>query len=536
MKILLVADKEGTAIYRLCEYTVRSNPHEDFRIITVHPKRPNPQQLNSFIEGMAWADVIDFRYWKSAEMLHGMMKITKPTILTHYNPYDVNKPDHSHYKQVIIVNTEQRGTIKTPSELIPLPVDIYYWKYQHDAEYTEERLNKVIMVVNRIEGKKGVLEVARACDKANMELILVGQPSDPDYLQKVLTLPNVRYYQAIPDDKLRELYYSAGIHVCNSIDKFESGTMPILEAMACGVPVLTRLVGHVPDFYDGKNLAVNKEQPGNIDELYRLLIEMKSNYKWMLELRANGWETIRNRNIEIYGRRYDKIYHRIASKDPLVSVIISTYNRSQVLLKCIASLLTSDWDNLEIVVCDDGSTDNTNQIVEAIKAYDGPKIVTLKYLYTGIYQRKEGASIPEYTKTYGIGYSRNQGLREALGEDILILDDRIAVKPDAIRKFYDKVKAGNWQWGMKDGVRKGFVENFSFILRRKLIDIGGFSTMISQYGGMTQELRRRGEANGIEFELNEEAKADVLVKSSSRFNRLEDIARSKTQCYKLGYI
>lgn len=52
--------------------------------------------------------------------------------------------------------------------------------------------------------------------------------------------------------------------------------------------------------------------------------------------------------------------------NPLVSVIISTYNDGQYIMEAIDSILCQSYKNLEVVIIDDASTDNTTQILEEI--------------------------------------------------------------------------------------------------------------------------------------------------------------------------
>ncbi len=97
------------------------------------------------------------------------------------------------------------------------------------------------------------------------------------------------------------------------------------------------------------------------------------------------------------------------------SIIIPTYNREAVLLEAIESVLTQNYDVLEIIVVDDGSTDNTK---EAIKKF-GSKV---KYYY------QENA---------GPGAARNRGLEMSSGDLISFLDSDDLFLPGKIEKELD---------------------------------------------------------------------------------------------------
>jgi glycosyltransferase involved in cell wall biosynthesis len=86
--------------------------------------------------------------------------------------------------------------------------------------------------------------------------------------------------------------------------------------------------------------------------------------------------------------------------NPLVSVIIPTYNHAHYLCQAVDSVLDQDFDNYEIIVVDDGSQDNTKQVVEDY----GSKV---RY----IYQHNQG-----------LASARNTGIRAAKGDLIALLD------------------------------------------------------------------------------------------------------------------
>lgn len=96
---------------------------------------------------------------------------------------------------------------------------------------------------------------------------------------------------------------------------------------------------------------------------------------------------------------------------PLVSVIIPTYNRSGLLAEAIESTLAQTWKDLEIIVVDDGSTDDTREVVAR---YGG----RVRY----IFQPNSGRP----------ALARNVGIRRAAGEYIAFLDSDDLVSREKI--------------------------------------------------------------------------------------------------------
>ncbi|MGB3534356.1 MAG: glycosyltransferase [Microcoleaceae cyanobacterium] len=59
----------------------------------------------------------------------------------------------------------------------------------------------------------------------------------------------------------------------------------------------------------------------------------------------------------------------MSTKDPLVSVCIPTYNGAAFIVEAIASALTQTYNSIEIIIADDGSTDNTLSIVQSLQKH-----------------------------------------------------------------------------------------------------------------------------------------------------------------------
>jgi len=87
--------------------------------------------------------------------------------------------------------------------------------------------------------------------------------------------------------------------------------------------------------------------------------------------------------------------------DTLISIILPTYNRAQFLPRALDSVFAQTYENWELILIDDGSTDET---VEVLKQYDVSRI-------TYIYQENGGVSS-----------ARNYGIGRCKGEVIALLD------------------------------------------------------------------------------------------------------------------
>ena len=57
--------------------------------------------------------------------------------------------------------------------------------------------------------------------------------------------------------------------------------------------------------------------------------------------------------------------------NPLISIIIPVYNVEKYIEDCITSVITQSYNNLELILVDDGSTDNSYAICESFCKNDG---------------------------------------------------------------------------------------------------------------------------------------------------------------------
>ena len=175
-----------------------------------------------------------------------------------------------------------------------------------------------------------------------------------------------------------------------------------------------------------------------------------------------------------------------------VSVIIPLYNKEKYIRKTIESVLSQTYNNFEVLIVDDGSTDNSANIVKSI---DDDRI---KYIY------KENG---------GVSSARNRGVIEAKGEWILFLDAddclyhkclevlinpslkndkldistaRFYIEKSGMRVLntkysYEGIVPSNYKWM--------FLERYSLrtgccIIRRKILIKYGFDERLSRFEDM----------------------------------------------------
>ncbi len=99
--------------------------------------------------------------------------------------------------------------------------------------------------------------------------------------------------------------------------------------------------------------------------------------------------------------------------EPLISIIIPTYQHAATIAACLDSIFAQSYKNLEVIVVNDGSTDNTLQILEPYQ-----NRINL------INQENQGANP-----------ARNRGFQEASGEYVIFCDADVRMKPEMLKEM-----------------------------------------------------------------------------------------------------
>ena len=152
----------------------------------------------------------------------------------------------------------------------------------------------------------------------------------------------------------------------------------------------------------------------------------------------------------------------------LVSVIAPVYNTSPYLGRCIESVLHQSYRDIELLLIDDGSTDNSLEICRHYQELDSR---------VRVFHKENG----------GVGSARNLGIAQMHGDFFLFLDSDDALAPniieqvmDAYTKFSDAdMIAFGWQKIFHDGSTEQYLPGDALVT-----EIGsGIQTLLTNYNG-----------------------------------------------------
>lgn len=193
---------------------------------------------------------------------------------------------------------------------------------------------------------------------------------------------------------------------------------------------------------------------------------------------------------------------------PLVSVIIPTRNSARTLDKCLKSIQDQTYPNIEIILVDNNSTDNTKEIAKK-------------------YTNKVYNKGPERSA------QRNYGAKKAKGEYLLIHDSDIYFHPDSVQECVDLVieqqadavilpekSIGEGYWTKVKAFERSFyegndlIEAVRFFSKEAYNDLGGYDE--NMYAGEDWDLTIRFRKNNYKimratnYLLHDEGKLDLF--------------------------
>ncbi|MBR6153143.1 MAG: glycosyltransferase family 2 protein [Treponema sp.] len=175
----------------------------------------------------------------------------------------------------------------------------------------------------------------------------------------------------------------------------------------------------------------------------------------------------------------------IYENNDLISVIINVYNGEKYIDKCLKSVIDQTYKNLEIIIVNDGSTDNT---LEIVKKYKDERIRIIDQ------------------ENMGLSLSRNVGIDNAHGEWLFFVDADDFVTTDVIEYLYDIAKKKNV---LISACKTLVINNYDYTLTQEPDDIKLLSARdmikkiflsLDRAGSVWNKLIKKELFNNIRFE------------------------------------
>ena len=195
------------------------------------------------------------------------------------------------------------------------------------------------------------------------------------------------------------------------------------------------------------------------------------------------------------------------SDDEKISVIIPAYNAEQTIERCLYSVLKQTYQNLEIIVIDDGSSDGTRALLNAI-------------------QENEFRLVVIHKENGGAASARNVGLKVITGKYVTFLDADDFIEPEVYEKLHNAINELQLDI-VSASIREIYNGN---IVEERLSDfdcpiISGYDAICDMYsyeGGIRtvvwDKLYRREIIQGISFDEDSRYGEDTLFNCQAMLN------------------
>ena len=110
---------------------------------------------------------------------------------------------------------------------------------------------------------------------------------------------------------------------------------------------------------------------------------------------------------------------------PFFSIIIPVYNTSNTVNRTVLSVINQSFSNIEVIIVDDCSTDDS---LEILRTYE---------------IRDKRVKVIHHEKNEGSLVSRITGMKQAVGKYVLFLDSDDWLEKDCLEKLYKRYRMGN---------------------------------------------------------------------------------------------
>ena len=222
-----------------------------------------------------------------------------------------------------------------------------------------------------------LLQALKSMAQRGIVLALFGRL--PEHLRLELELPLINLGFLEDETTLAAHYGMADLFVIPSIEDNLPNT--VIEAMLCGVPVVGFDTGGIPDLIEHKKtgyLAPARDVAALAEGIHWCLFHPDA-----AGMGARSREkALALYSLETQAASYGALYRELLAPQPAtkvptaqhpsvprISLVIPSYNYGRYLEACLDSILSQNYPNLELIVMDGGSTDNSPAIIQSYRKH-----------------------------------------------------------------------------------------------------------------------------------------------------------------------
>ena len=282
------------------------------------------------------------------------------------------------------------------------------------TRFSKKNNETVIFTCARLSSEKGIDLALRACrllvkKQYYITWYVAGDGPMQSYLETEIEKNNLqKSFILLGNCENPYGYFSCDIYVQPSLQ--ESYCLAVNEAQIFNKPVVaTKIPAHIEQIDDHKNGRISDlDETSMAKSIEDLILDSKQQQSIINQLEQeqhSHYEAVDFFNNVILGSK------NTGGVLPLVSIIVPCYNGERFIVRCIGSILTQTYKNIEIIFVDDGSTDHTSEIIK--------KYPQVSYIYQ---------------ENVGLGGAVKKGISHIKGEYLALLDIDDLLLPNSIEK------------------------------------------------------------------------------------------------------
>jgi len=282
-----------------------------------------------------------------------------------------------------------------------------------------------VITICRLVPRKNVINVIRAIkliasDYPNLGYDLIGTGPQLAVIKNVIKElaleSHVNIHGQVTDQQKYQLLSTATVAVMVPLVLAQGSDVEglgifFLEAAAYGLPIVASRTGGIPDVVINNKTGL-LVSPDSVEEIAAAIKKLLANRQLAQQYGRAGQDLIIGEfSAQVRNQRFNLAWQPLAIEPkPLVSIIIPAYQSAATIGRTLTDIYSQTWPNLEVIIVDDGSTDQLEQA-----------LATWRTRLRIIRQPNRGAAA-----------ARNTGAAQARGEFLLFIDADTSLEPDML--------------------------------------------------------------------------------------------------------